>query len=160
MLLDSWQDKAIGIALIILGCSFAYKAFTAVFMGKVRYWSGFLPFTIISPLFIHLPPSKRSLIREGQGMWVYLFMGPIFVVLSWLLIEGGADILGLPATETINLLINHGDRVRPPAITFDKIHYRYTFPLITRNATLLYEKLSKYEMPLADKDKLLPSHTP
>lgn len=153
--LGSWQDIALGIVLIVLGLSFAYKCFQASVLGKVTYWTGFLPFTIISPFLIHLPASKRSLIRETQALWVYVVMGPLFFVASMLLIEAGFDIAGLPGTDTVNLLVNGGNKLRPPAITFDKRHYKYEFPILNRNGEQLMEKINKYNVPLADKDKLI-----
>ncbi len=155
---DSWQETALAVVLVILGLSFAYKFFRAVILGKVYYWTGFMPFTVISPFVILWPGSKRSLIREAQGFWVYILLGPIFLILSILLIEAGLDLFGVPATDTLNFAINGGNTLRPPAIRFDKQRYAYSFPFLLRGGSQFMDKINKYSVPLSEKDKLLHNH--
>jgi hypothetical protein len=156
--LDAWQETALAVALIVIGLSFAFKFFRAVILGKLWYWTGFLPFTLISPFVILWHGSKRSLIREAQGFWVYVLMGPIFLILSILLIEAGLDLFGVPATDSINYVINGGNTLRPPAIRFDKQRYAYSFPFLVRGGGQFVEKINKYSVPLSEKDKLLHTH--
>jgi hypothetical protein len=151
----TWQSYALAATLVALGLSFAWKFIQASIFGKVTYWTGFLPFTLISPFLIHLPSKKGSLIREAQGMWVYAIMAPSFFVLSILSIEAGCDIAGLPGTDTINWVVNRGDSLKAPAIVFDKTHFRYSFPMLARDGKLVMEKINKYNVQMADKDKLL-----
>ena len=151
----TWQAYAFATVLIVLGCSFAVKFWKAAFLGKTTYWAGFLPITLISPFLVHLPANKRSLIREKQALWVYIILAPAFFAASMLLIEAGFDIAGLPGTETINSVINGGNGLRPPAIVFDKRHFHFSFPLFVRSGTQAMEKINKFAVPLAEKDKLI-----
>jgi hypothetical protein len=150
-----WQDIALGLLLVVLGCSFAYKFFLATVFGRVSYWTGFLPLTLLSPFFIHIPGSKRSLIRYSQGLWVNLLMGPVFLILSVLLIAAGIDIAGFPGTDSLNFLLNHGEKGRSPSIIFDKTHHVYRFPFLDRSYKLAKETFDKWQVPLAEKEKLL-----
>src|SRR5277367_6533367 len=99
--LDKLPDSAqilVGVIFMLLGVSFMYKAFLAMIRGKLFYWDGFLPLTIISPFTIHLPAGKNSLIKSTEALWVHLLMGPIFMFTSILFIAAGADLADLPGT--------------------------------------------------------------
>ena len=53
--LDKLPDSAqiiVGVVFMLLGCSFMYKAFLAMIRGKLTYWDGFLPLTLLSPFTI------------------------------------------------------------------------------------------------------------
>ena len=143
----------IGILLMVLGCSFAYKTVQAGVMGRVLYWSGFLPMTIVSPFFTHLPPGEKSLIKSAEGVWVHLLMGPIFAIVTVLCFCAGADMVGLPGTNTLNFILNAGNETRPISVSFDK-HRGYKFPMLDR-AGKQFMKLMSGQYKISDKDKLL-----
>src|ERR1700677_3291640 len=109
----------VGVLLMVLGISFIWKAFQAMIKGRVKYWDGFLPFTIISPWIVHLPAGKNSLIKWNEGLWVHLIMGPLFMFSAILCICAGADLTTLPGTATLNLVLN-GGKAGSDAVTFDK----------------------------------------
>src|ERR1700722_12213997 len=102
-----WQI-AIGIFLLLLGVSFTYKAFLANIKGKMSYWEGFLPFTMISLFTVHLPGSKNSLIKSTEGLWIHLIMGPVFMIVAIMCLGAGADLAGLPGTATANWVLSGG----------------------------------------------------
>ena len=129
---------AIGVVVIVLGCSFIYKGWLAMVLGRFYYWSGFLPMTLISPWVIHVPPSKRSLIKTKEGMLAHMVIGPSFMFCAILCICAGADLVGLPGTKTLNIIVNGGDQARPTAISFDENTGRYTFPIVTITWTKVY----------------------
>jgi len=124
---------AIGVALIILGGSFCYKAWNAVVLGRIHYWSGFLPFTLVSPWFIHLPPGERSLIKVKQGLLCHMFVGPLFFLTAIPLLVVGFDLCGLPGTKTINWVVTGGDTSKPAAITYSP-PLTYNFPMAVRSS--------------------------
>lgn len=141
----------VGIVIMLLGCSFAYKAFVAIIRGKVTYWTGFLPFTIISPFLIHLPRGKKSLIIDAEGLWVHMLMGPVFGVASFFCLLMGADIVGLSATDMINDIMsrsrtNNGLR----AIEYDRAT-GYRFPIAHRVGNQLQKLIFKSKMDTKDK---------
>ena len=100
--------------------------------GTVSYWSGFLPFELISPLLLHLPSSKRSLVRTKSAMWVHTLLGPIFFVLAVLFFAAGLDFLGLPGVRWLNMAFSTGREGGPPAVVFNKRN-GYRFPVLTRS---------------------------
>lgn len=127
--------------LLALGCSFLYKAFLAIFWGRTRYWHGFLPITLVSPLFIHLPSSERSPIKQTHQWWVHIVLGPLFLFLGLGCIASGADLLGWEGTRAVNKILTLGQEtvtdkdgkkrsVQPP-IVFDR-ERGYSFPMVGR----------------------------
>jgi hypothetical protein len=146
-------DIALGIVLVLLGCSFAYKFVLAAVMGRTSYWSGFLPISVVSPFFLHLPAGKRSLIRQAEGLWIHLLMAPIFLILAVLCLAAGADELGVPGTAALNWVLNGADTYKPNAVIFDK-RSGYRFPIMTRAYNVFSERFNRAKVPLQDKDKL------
>jgi hypothetical protein len=140
-----------GIVLMVLGVSFIYKAYLAMVKGRLKYWDGFLPFTIVSPFILHLPTSKRSLVKETEGLWVHFIFGPIFMFTAVLCICAGADIAYLPGTATLNLVLN-GGKAGADKITFDR-HYGYKFPILAK-AGPVFAKLFASQAGLQNKEKL------
>jgi hypothetical protein len=166
----------IGIIVILLGISFAYRFIRASVLGKVNYWAGFLPISIVSPLLIHIPPppsppvgkrstgvhpvtGKRSLIREATGFWVHIVMGPIFLILSILFLTAGFDLVGLPGSETLNLILNGGNRLAPTAVTYDK-RYTFQFPIFVRALKKFGKNVDTAQIPLPADKKLLNDPAP
>jgi hypothetical protein len=138
ILQDPVWSKVVGVILIVLSFSFAYKTYLALIKGRLLYWDGFLPATILSPWILHLPPKnpKNSLSKYKEAMWVHVVMGPVFLISSLLCLGAGIDLIGLPGTRMINLAIAGGKEGRPPAIVFDK-KSGYRFPIIPRTANQL-----------------------
>jgi hypothetical protein len=121
----------VGIFLMVIGISFAYKTYQAGIQGRVMYWEGFLPFTIISPFLLHLPASKKSLIKPAEGMWVHAVMAPVFLVISILCFAAGADFAGLPGVSTLNVAMNGFKWGRSDSIIFNR-RTGYQFPIVPR----------------------------
>ena len=136
---------------MVLGVSFIWKAFQAMIKGRLKYWDGFLPFTLISPWTLHLPTSKNSLVKETEGLWVHLLMGPLFMFSAILCICAGADLANLPGTATLNLVLN-GGKAGSEQVTFDK-HYGYHFPIVYK-AVPVFKKIFGADLGLGQKDKL------
>lgn len=145
---------AIGVLLILLGASFCYKAWNAIVLGRIHYWSGFLPFTLVSPWFIHLPPSERSLIKVKEGLICHMFVGPLFFITAIPLLVVGADLTGLPGTKTINFIVNGGDTGKPAAITYSP-PLTYNFPMASRSSKQ-FEKIFQTQIYEDPKNSLLP----
>ncbi len=145
---------AIGVVLIILGFSFCYKGWIATVLGRVHYWSGFLPFTIVSPWFIHLPPSERSLIKIKEGLLCHALIGPLFFLTAIPLIVAGLDFTGLPGTQGLNFVLNAGDSSKPPAVTYSP-PMNYQFPLAIR-ASKSIAKLFNVQIGEDPNKRLLP----
>ena len=131
----------LAIVCIMLGLSFAYKAVLAIFLGRTQVWTGFLPITLISPLFIHLPAGKNSLIRTSHGIWNHFILGPLFFFISVVLFATGADQLGLPGAEAVNYVFTLGKVGAAPAITFDR-QRGYSFPIFKRAGDALIKSLT------------------
>ena len=131
----------VGVILLVLGLSFAWKGWMACVMGRFYYWEGFLPFTVISPWLIHLPPSKRSLVKAKEGMLAHIIMGPSFFLCAILALCAGADMIGWPGTTTLNLVINGLDRNKDTAVSFDPDTGRYSFPMLKKSGGKLYTNL-------------------
>ncbi|MBX9669697.1 MAG: hypothetical protein K2X93_18890 [Candidatus Obscuribacterales bacterium] len=145
----------IGGLLIILGLSFCYKAWNATVLGRAHYWSGFLPFTLVSPWLIHLPPGERSLIKVKEGLLCHMFIGPLFFVTALPCLIVGADLVGLPGTSSLNFIVNGGDKGKPSAITYSP-PLTYAFPI----AHVAGKKINKIFQTQIDEDpkkKLLPA---
>src|SRR5438552_3899623 len=109
-LTDGQQHIVLGLIFLILGCTFSYKFWQAAVLGRVWYWAGFLPLTIISPWIIHLPPRNKAktLTKQMQGIWVHIFFGPAFFICALLTLTGGADMLGFGGTEFVNNVLSMG----------------------------------------------------
>ncbi|MFN8555011.1 MAG: hypothetical protein U0103_26375 [Candidatus Obscuribacterales bacterium] len=90
----------VGILLMVLGVSFIYKAYQAGIQGRLMYWEGFLPFTLISPFLLHLPAGKRSLVKPAEGLWVHAVMAPIFRSDRHPLAGSRSRLHGLPGVAT------------------------------------------------------------
>lgn len=121
----------VGIFLMVLGVSFIYKAYQAGIQGRLMYWEGFLPFTLISPFLLHLPAGKRSLVKPAEGLWVHAVIAPIFGVIGILLLAAGADYTGLPGVATLNVAMNGFKWGRSDSVVFNR-RTGYTFPIIPR----------------------------
>jgi|GEM_PF-426764 len=128
----------LGILVIVLGFSFIWKGWQAMVLGRFYYWSGFLPATLVSPWLIHLPPSKRSLVKQKEGMLAHMVLGPSFMLCAILFICAGTDLMGLPGTKTLNVIINGGNQAAPTAVSFDENTGRYTFPIVNKTWTKVY----------------------
>jgi len=148
--LNTETQIGIGIFLILLGVSFTYKAFLAIIRGKMAYWDGFLPFTIISPFTVHLPGTKNSLIKSTEGLWIHMIMGPVFMITAILCLGAGADLAGLPGTATANWVLSGGKNTQQ--ITFDR-HTGFGFPIIARVGPQL-KKMFGTQMGLKEKDQM------
>lgn len=123
---------AIGLLILAIGFSFAWKGWTGCVLGRFNYWSGFLPLTMISPWLVHLPKGERSLVKTKEGMLAHVFLGPSFFFCSVLFICAGADMVGLPGTNTLNSIINGFDSSKPVAVSFDSTTGRYDSPLLRK----------------------------
>lgn len=143
----------VGLIVFALGCSFAYKGWNACVLGRFYYWSGFLPVTIISPWLVHLPPGKRSLVKKKEGMLAHIVLGPAFFLCAVLFLCAGADMLGWPGTNTLNLVLNGGDRNKPTAVSFNSDTGRYSFPILVKSGGKLYKQLFETQIS-EDKDVL------
>lgn len=129
----------IGGALVFaLGASFAWKCFQAAFNGKTEFWSGlehygmlFVPITMLTPLFCHLPHGPKSLIKTKQESYIHLLYGPVFFLLSLMCLTAGADQMGLPGSASMNMVLTCGRHDVPPAITYSP-PFTYRFPILKK----------------------------
>jgi hypothetical protein len=151
----NYMPVIFGILLILLGCSFAYKFFLASVLGRVSYWAGFLPLTMLSPFIIHLPAGKKSLIKRTHGLWVHLIMGPAFLCCSALSIAAGFDLAGMPGVDTLNWVLNGGDWSKPRAVQFSHVNYAMSFPFLTRAGAKVSKMIEKVQIPEKENDKLV-----
>ena len=151
---DPVWSKVIGVVLIILGCSFFYKTWVAMIKGRMLYWDGFLPVTIVSPWIVHFPPKnpEKSLTKTKEAMWVHVIMGPVFFVTAVLSMGAGIDMVGLPGTKMLNLAFAGGREGAPPAIIFNP-RSGYRFPIIPRASQQL-AKIFGGKIDLQAKDAL------
>ncbi len=154
---DPVWSKVIGAILIVLGFSFFYKAWVALVKGRMLYWDGFLPATIVSPWVVHFPPKnlEKSLTKYKEAMWVHVVMGPVFFITAILSLGAGIDMVGLPGTKMINLAFSGGREGAPPAVIFNP-RTGYRFPVIPRAATAL-SKVFGGKIELGQKDRLYDS---
>lgn len=138
-----------GILLFALGLSYGYKFFLASFLGKMHYWAGleafgwyFIPMTIlITPLFVHTPPKETNLIKSRTAGWVHLFWGPVFFLLSLMMMVAGADFMGLPGTKFMNMVLTFGRTDVPPAITYQP-PFTYKFPILKKARRTVFKLLT------------------
>ncbi len=131
----------LGVICLLLGFSFAWKCIQALLYGRLKYWEGFLPLTIISPLCIHLPEGKNSLIKTKTALWVHIIPVPVFLVLSLLLFAYGADCLGLPGCKALNFILTAGRHDAPWAVV-NGAHGIYHFPILQQMQDALYKLLN------------------
>ena len=156
MLTSPQASLAVGILLMAVGVSFFYKAIIALVKGRVEYWTGFLPLTIISPFLIHLPGSKNSLIKCAEGMWVVAVMAPLFIVLSVLCSLAGAEYAGMPAVESMNSAL-HGGTDGTAVIAFSKTH-GFAFPVLAHASPALKNVFGS-AINLDSKQEIVPRNT-
>lgn len=156
---------AVGLEVFALGVSFVWKGWCGCVLGRFNYWSGFLPITMISPWLTHLPKGERSLVKTKEGMLAHVFIGPSFFFCSVLFLCAGADLLGLPGTNTLNSIINGFDSSKPVAVSFDSTTGRYAFPLLSKAGNKMYKSFFTSRI-AEDKDligrpieKMLPEQT-
>lgn len=129
----------IGLILFALGLSFGWKFLQAILHGELRYWAGLEPFGIffapitylITPLLIHLPSGKDSLIKTKMGSsLVYLVYGPCFFLLSLVFLVAGADFMGLPGSRVMNAVLTLG---QPNQVALEyKPPFEYNFPFFQK----------------------------
>lgn len=143
----------IGGILILLGLSFCYKFWTAAVTGRCYYWSGFLPLTIISPWFIHLPPGKNSLIKQREGMLCHIIIGPLFFVSAVFCLMLGCDLVGLPGSKAVNIVLSGGDETKPATVVWEPGR-GYRFPVMGK-ASKKIKKIFNKQINLKDDQKLL-----
>lgn len=137
---------SLGVFLVLLGLSYAYRFLLAALWGKMWYWKGFLPITIVSPLFIHFPPGKNSLIHTKQDWWVHIVLGPIFFFASVGCLAAGADQLGYDGTNKVNNLVQSGveffgHKGIEPFITYSPTQ-GYRFPILDRSSKQVIKTLT------------------
>jgi hypothetical protein len=144
---------AVGVFLMVLGCSFFYKAVIATVKGRVDYWAGFLPFTILSIFVLHLPKGKNSLVKTSEGLWVHAIMSPLFFICALFCLVAGAEYAGLPGTQVLNIALSGGKFGHPDSVVFNK-RTGFRFPIVARNAPT-FMKLFNSQMGLSEKDALL-----
>lgn len=154
---------AIGALVLALGCSYAYKGWNALVLGRCHYWSGFLPFTVISPWLLHLPPKQGSLVKLREGMLCHMVIGPLFFLTSFVFLIPGLDMLTNGyGTRMSNMILNAGDSTKPTAMIYSP-PLNYKFPIMARASktfgklfnTKLYEDPSKSLLPGAQTGKSL-----
>jgi hypothetical protein len=153
-------ELVIGIVLVLLGISFAYKTYLASVLGKCYYWTGFLPLTVISPWVCHLPPaSKRSLTKTAHGLWVHFFMGPIYLVCTVLCFVAGAEFLGLPGVSSLNYVLVGGNLGKAACVAFNK-HTGFRFPFLERSRDTMAKRIEKVQLMTSQDRQLLPDTPP
>ncbi len=136
----------LGLVVIALGLSYIWKGWLAMVLGRNWYWSGFVPITMISPWLIHMPPGKRSLVKTKEGMLAHMVIGPSFMFCAILCICAGTDLVGLPGTKTLNLVVNGGNQAAPTSISFDENTGRYAFPIITKTWSKVYRNFFQHKI--------------
>lgn len=145
-----------GAMLFILGISYGYKFVIASFVGKMNYWAGleafgwyFAPLTIlVTPLFVHTPPKETNLIRTKSAGWVHLVWGPVFFLLSLMMMVAGADFMGqavgnntAPGTKVMNFVLTCGNPSVPPAIVYQP-PFTYKFPILRKARRTVFKLLT------------------
>jgi hypothetical protein len=156
---SNYVQIALGVLVIVLGGSFAYKFFLACVLGKVSYWHGFLPITIVSPLLTHLPSGEKSLVKKTQGIWVHIVMSPIFLICMVLCFAVGTDLTGLPGVQTLNWVLNGCDDSKPAAVQFSHSSYALKFPLLVKAGVHIGKIIDKFQFPEKQEDKLVQQPT-
>lgn len=151
--------------LLALGGSFIYKSVLATFWGRTRYWHGFLPISLVSPLFLHLPSSPRSPVKTTHQWWVHILLGPLFLFLGLGCLASGADLLGWEGTKSVNKILTLGQdhvvdrngktRAVKPLIVFDRDR-GYSFPGFHR---LRKHFVKVFNQPVFKEEHPLPGQT-
>lgn len=149
-----------GFLLFLLGISYGYKFCLASFMGRMTYWAGletfgwwFAPVTMfITPLLVHTPPKSTNLIKSKTAGWVHLIWGPVFFLLSLMMMVAGADFMNLPGTKVMNFVLTAGQPGVPQAIVYQP-PFTYKFPLLKKARRKLFRLLT-VEIAI-DKSKVL-----
>lgn len=147
----------IGALFVILGLSFVYKGWNATVLGRIHYWSGFLPFTIISPWLIHIPPKdpKKSLVKQREGLFCHMVIGPLFFLTAAPFLVLGSDLItNGNGTNFANLVLNAGDKSKPAAIIY-KPPVFYSLPIAGRAGKKI-EKIFQSQIYEDESKKLLP----
>ena len=150
----------LGIVLIIFGGGYLFKAFVAVFQGRIWYWDGFLPLTIISPFLVFCPPNERkanAIAKVKDALWAPIFFGPVFLILGVVMMSAGADLANLPGTSTTNRVLTCWTSDKTPVIVFDKKHYKMQFPAVVKTANKISRMFFGGVINVQEKDKLLPA---
>lgn len=135
---------------MVLGIFYGYKFFLASFMGKMHYWAGleafgwyFVPMTVfVTPLLCFTAPSEKNLIKTRTAGWVHLFWGPVFFLLSLMMLVAGADFMGLEGTRFMNLVLTCGRTDVPPAITYQP-PFTYKFPILKKARKTIFRLLTQ-----------------
>jgi hypothetical protein len=125
----------LGAVLIVFGLIYFYKAVVATARGRVAYWQGFLPFSVVSPWVVVLPSGEKSLIRNAEGLWVTCLMAPLFFISSFACIIAGSTFCGYPGADYVNLAC-HGGKDGAPFILFNTSS-GFRFPVLDRAAPRL-----------------------
>lgn len=150
----------LGVVLMLVGLGYLFKAFIAIGQGRLWYWTGFLPLTLISPWLIFNPPNERkekSLSKVKEALWVPLFFGPMFLFCSFCCLVAGADLANLPGSKMTNNFLTSWTSDKTPIVVFDKKHYKMQFPAAIKTAN----KITKMFfgggiLQIKQEDKLLP----
>lgn len=148
--------KVVGVLLILLGCFYIFRMYQALVKGKVTYWAGWLPVTLISPWTCFVNANPKSLVKSKEAMWVHIFMAPAFLISAALCICAGLDLIGLPGTTYLNDAFGgaHGKK----AITFSK-EQGYNFPFIGDAVVKFGKALAGGQMGLSKKDTMYEKST-
>ncbi len=144
----------IGIIMIILSLSFMYKGWQGAILGRCWYWAGFLPFTLVSPWFIHIPPKDpaKTLIKRKEGLLCHILIGPLMFCTAVPLLIVGCDLAGLPGTDTANLILSGGDSSKPSSIVYTP-RLSYRLPIMARIGQQLWKIVASQVS--EDKDRTL-----
>lgn len=146
---------ALGLLAAAIGFSFLYKGWNALVLGRIHYWSGFLPLSLISPFLIHLPTGKNSLVKTKEGLLCHMLVGPMFFLAALPLLVVGADLLGLGGTSFANQVLTVGSPVKAEAITYSR-PLNYHFPIVGRSSERFQEILGN-KIPQDPGRMLLPA---
>jgi hypothetical protein len=141
--------KVTGVVLILLGCFYLFRMYQALVKGKITYWAGWGPVTLISPWTCLVNANPKSLVKSKEAMWVHIIMTPAFLISAALCICAGLDLIGLPGTSYLNDAFGgaHG----PKAITFS-LRNGYNFPFIGKAIVGFGRAMASGQMGI-DKDK-------
>ncbi|MBX9949042.1 MAG: hypothetical protein K2Y39_07760 [Candidatus Obscuribacterales bacterium] len=151
---------ALGVILMIMGAGYLFKAFVAIAQGRIWYWTGFLPLTIISPWLIFCPPNERkekAIAKVKDAIWAPIFFGPVFTIMGVVCLSAGADMANLPGTSTTNRLLTSWTSDKTPVIVFDKKNYKLQFPAAVKTANKITKIIFGTQAGIKEQDKLLPT---
>ena len=157
--LPLWVWTVLGVLSLALSLSFLYKAWKAVVLGRCHYWDGFLPFTLISPWFIHFKPSNNSLIKTKQGMLCHMLVGPLLFLTALPLLVVGLDLTGLNGTKYTNWVLNLGNPSPRPAIIYSA-PIAYRFPILATSEVRFKEIFIDRKFIEDPSQVLVPETTP